>query len=221
MEKLNNKLFSAFLIKDFLIEKAYRMHFLVKIASAFLQLAVFFYLGRMISPDYFPFLFIGILFSRVFDFTITSLTDSVRQEQHWGTLESIFLAPVTPVRAAFLLFTPKLVLFALEFFAYLALGVFVFGLNLAFIKLLLILFFFAVVIMCFYGLGLLNAAYVLAFKRGDPAGWLMSTLVGLLSGVYFPVSALPAWLVKVSYLLPTTYALSFIRKVSLENTFSR
>lgn len=214
------KIVKAFLVRDFLIEKAYRLHFLVKTSSVFFQLAIFYYLGKLIGTDYFPFVFIGILFSKTFDFTISCLTDAIRQEQHWGTLESVFLSPLKQNNVTFSLFTSKLLFFLLEFIIYLLIGILVFGFNISLTNFLILFIFFSITIFSFYGLGLMNAGYVLAFKRGDPSGWLVSTLVDLLSGVYFPLNILPGWIVKISYILPTTYALSFIRKLVLEHKFS-
>ncbi|OGS22799.1 MAG: hypothetical protein A2252_10765 [Elusimicrobia bacterium RIFOXYA2_FULL_39_19] len=214
------KIILAFLIRDFKIEKAYRLHFLVKLATVGFQFAVFFFLGKMVNENYFPFVFTGLLFSKIFEFTLSGITDSIRQEQHWGTLESLLLCPKGHQRILFSMFASKTVLFFFEFLAYILIGVFFFGISLSLLKIFYLVLFWLVVIFSFYGLGLLNASYVLVFKRGDPAGWLISTLTDLLSGVYFPSNLLPLWLVKISYLLPTTYALAFIRQLLFDGTLN-
>ena len=38
-------------------------------------------------------------------------------------------------------------------------------------------------------------------KKGDPVGWLFTSLSALLGGLYFPISVLPEWLFRRKNLL--------------------
>jgi ABC-2 type transport system permease protein len=70
-------------------------------------------------------------------------------------------------------------------------------------------------VLCFLGVGILSASFILVYKTGNPFGWILGTVSGLLGGVVFPVALLPPWIRWVSSLLPVTYALDGMRKCLL------
>ena len=71
-------------------------------------------------------------------------------------------------------------------------------------------------IITFSSLGIIAASFIMVLKRGDPVTWLFSTLSSLLGGVYYPISVLPPWLQRLSYLLPITYSLRAMRLALLQ-----
>ena len=69
------------------------------------------------------------------------------------------------------------------------------------------------------GLGLVGAStfFLLEVKQGsDPVSWLVTVLARIASGVYYPLSILPRWLVPASFIVPHTYALRAIRFILLD-----
>jgi ABC-2 type transport system permease protein len=64
-------------------------------------------------------------------------------------------------------------------------------------------------------LGILSASYLLLFKRGNPAKWLLIGLWGIAGGMLFPVSILPDWLQIVARFNPMTHALNAMRAALL------
>jgi len=62
-------------------------------------------------------------------------------------------------------------------------------------------------LLAFSGLGILSASYVLLFKRGNPAKWLLLSFSNVAGGMLFPTSILPDWLQFAARLNPVTYAL--------------
>jgi ABC-2 type transport system permease protein len=207
-------LFFAFLFRDFAIERNYRFHLLIKAASAFFQFAIFYFLSRFLQqPDYFSFLFAGLLFSRFFQFWLNAFTENVRQEQYWGTAELIFLAPQPPLMVAFSSTAGKFALLVLELAVYALIGRFVFNAHFLLSPAFVLLFLIDAA--AFAGLGLLAGSFILYFKRGDPVNWLVAGSFDLLSGVYFPLSVLPKGLRLFSAVLPTTVALDEWRNLLL------
>ncbi len=71
---------------------------------------------------------------------------------------------------------------------------------------------FALTALAFLSVGMLSASFILVYKLGNPFGWLLGGVSGLLGGVVFPVALLPAWLRWASSLLPVTYALDGMRR---------
>jgi ABC-2 type transport system permease protein len=68
--------------------------------------------------------------------------------------------------------------------------------------------------LAFVGLGLMAAILpVMSPERGAEATNIVQGVLLLVSGVYYPVSVLPAWLQPLSWLSPATYALSASRRL--------
>jgi ABC-2 type transport system permease protein len=63
----------------------------------------------------------------------------------------------------------------------------------------------------FFGLGILSAAMLVAFKKGDPISYVFGLGSSIVSGALFPTELLPEWLRWLSYGLPMTHALEALR----------
>jgi len=72
-------------------------------------------------------------------------------------------------------------------------------------------------ILAFSSLGIISASFIMVFKRGNPLNWIIDSSFTLLEGVLFPITILPDWLQKISYLLPITYSLRAIRHALLQS----
>jgi ABC-2 type transport system permease protein len=70
-------------------------------------------------------------------------------------------------------------------------------------------------LLAFSGLGIVSASYVLLFKRGNPAKWLLLSFSSVAGGMLFPTSILPDWLQFAARLNPVTYALDGMRAALL------
>lgn len=163
------------------------------------------YGGNMIS-----FMVSGSLFSSVLAVGLQNMGQSIRGEQENGTLEALVLSRIN-------LLWLVLATSSIDVLSNLATAALSFGLiNLIFslhlqiqvFPLLVTLGLFTAIMLA---IGLISAGLLIQIKRGDPVTWVVSTVTGLLSGVLFPVSLLPAWLAKFSEFLPTTRALHALR----------
>jgi ABC-2 type transport system permease protein len=139
---------------------------------------------------------------------------SIAYERWEGTLEYTFMAPVS--RAVHLLgvslyslinsiVTSVIVLVGLMLFT---------DLNLRGANLLGVLVVLAVSTVAFVGLGLFAAVFpVMSAERGAEATHIFQGSLLLVSGVYYPIEVLPAWLQPLSKISPATYTLSACRKL--------
>src|SRR5207302_10314103 len=67
------------------------------------------------------------------------------------------------------------------------------------------------------GLGILAGVLPLLYpERGEQMSFMVQSVVLLVSGVYYSVETLPAWLRAVSYLSPATYLLRAVRHALIE-----
>ena len=213
----------AFFLRDFRIYKSYRLGFLVRIAQAFFTLASFFFIGKLIYPhspealreyggDYFPFVIIGIAYSRYLGICLSSLGTLLRDEQIQGTLEYMLVTPVGFFKICLGLLSWEFVWTSIEVGFYVFLGVFVFGFNIGNANMFSAFLVLVLSLSALFSLGLMSAAFTLLFKDADAFDWALGGLMRFVCGVYFPVSILPMWLQNLSSYLPLTYALSGLRQ---------
>ena len=217
---------AAFFRRDWRIHRSYRFQALPSIAHAVLQLAPFFFLGRLVDSahakgmeayggSYFAFVLLGVASTRYVGASLSGFAGRLRSEQSEGTLEAVALSPAP--RSAFLLGTLawELLWATVELVVFLAVGVVLFsadlrGANLYAAGLALVLG-----ISSLGGIGVLSACSVLIWKEADPAGWALGGLMRIASGVFFPLAILPAWMQPVAHALPLTPMLEAIRQAVL------
>ena len=145
------------------------------------------------------------------------LTETVAWERWEGTIEYTFMAPLS--RAMHLGGS----------------GVFaiLYGLVRAILLFVVVAFFFglampdanfvaAVVVLViasvsFFGIGMMTSVLpLISPEKGAQLGFVAQGMLLVVSGVYYPVSVLPAWMEWISTILPATYALRGIRNAILD-----
>jgi ABC-2 type transport system permease protein len=67
----------------------------------------------------------------------------------------------------------------------------------------------------FVAFGVLSAAAIVWLKKGDPITWILGGFGSIIGGAYFPIDVMPAWLQKVSLVIPITYSLDALRLTML------
>jgi len=225
---INLRVFHAFLTRDYHQTLSYKFAFVLDLGSVFFNAATFFFVARLFDAtpiaalnefggSYFPFVLIGIAFSTYQSIGLNSFSQSLRQEQFMGTLESVL---ATPINIPTFLTGSSLwdFLYAtVEVMLYFLLGFAVFGLSLPNANLTTALAAVILTLTSFMGLGILAAAFILRFKRGNPVAWLIATASELFGGVYFPTKILPDWLRAISDWIPMTHALQSLRLSLLSN----
>lgn len=195
----------GFIRRDLSIEKKYRFNAALKTAAVLFQLAVFYFISRFLNPEYFPYVFVGIVFSQFFQFWLGVFSEAIRQEQYMGTADLLFCGPRAPLSILAFCGAGRTVLFVGELSLFVAAGIFIFDVPLQWSWAIPGLV--AVQTLLWAGLGLAAASVIMCYKRGDPVSWLVTVMVDLASGVYFPVALLPEPARAIAGVLPTTIAL--------------
>lgn len=220
----------AFFLRDFQEEASYRLSFAMSFAGLFLASTVWFFLGRFVQGvaepgalsrtldglDYYSFTLVGLMIGRFIDVAQSSYSSKIRDEQTTGTLEAML---VTPTKLGHIILagsTWSYVFALLQAGAYLFFGVFVFGvrLNVGSVVGALAAVLFSVLALS--GIGILSAAFVLYFKRGNPIDYAMSMAAMLFGNMYIPVRTMPAELAWISKCIPVTYAVDAVRGALLQ-----
>jgi ABC-2 type transport system permease protein len=212
----------GFIQRDFNIQLSYRFAFFLQSLVVILPTVTFFFMSRLfgdlVAPklakyggDYFSFVLIGFAFSNYLQVSIQGLTRSIREGQMMGTLEALL---VTQTEIPTIILSSSLYSFlwtSLRVVVFLVLGVFVFGVDISNANYLAALVIMLLTITSFSSLGILSASFIMIFKRGDPIAWIFTSASWLLGGVYYPITVLPDWLQRFSYMLPITYSLEAMR----------
>ena len=212
----------AFVCRDFINESSYKLAFVTQVAGIFFTTVVWFFLsnlfGNSVSPylkkyggDYFSFVLIGISFTNYLEVSLRSFSSSIRSAQTLGTLEAML---VTQTKVQMIIFSSSLYSFIMTSFrvvVYLLCGAIFFGLPMGKANYSGACLILTITIACFCSLGIISASFIMVFKKGNPLNWIFVNLSWLLGGVLYPISVLPEWLEKISYLLPITYSLEGMR----------
>jgi ABC-2 type transport system permease protein len=163
------------------------------------------------------YLIIGALMWGFLSVIFNDISSSVAWERWEGTIEHTFMAPIFRIThlggvsiyaIVYGLIRSILVLFIASMF---------FGLSTENANYLGALLVMLASCFSFLGLGLVAAVLpLLSPEKGSQATHILEGLLLLISGIYYPVSALPQWLQPVSYLSPATYTLEGVRSALLD-----
>lgn len=210
---------TAFLRRDWLRLASYRIGFVGQVVGLGMFIGIVYMVGSALGQagplggqggDYVKFVLAGMAFTDTLMTALHSFPTSVRDAQVAGTLEAMLLAPI---RASQLVLASSVFPFiqsCVRLLIVVAISVFVLGYwHEANVVTMLIVFVPASVV--FASLGLFSAAFVVAFKQGDPVMAIFGMLSWLLGGAFIPVSILPEWLGPFSGALPLTHALTGMR----------
>ena len=216
----------AFFRRDVAIARSYRVAFALEILEAFCGVATFYYLSRFVSnselartlprsSDYFAFALVGFAFFDYLTVSLSAFDSSIVEAQQNGTLEAMLVTetPLTMILAASAAY--PFVLLALRTVIYLAWGALLFHFPIREANWLGAMIILATSVLAFAGLGIISTSYLLLFKRGNPARWLIVGASSLLGGIMYPVSVLPGPLQWAARLIPVTYSLAGMREALL------
>jgi ABC-2 type transport system permease protein len=141
---------------------------------------------------------------------------AIRNEQEQGTLEQVFLTPVS--RAAFLL-GPSLAELLPTLWTFLVVGLVLrvgFGIAFGPLDALRVLAVVLVATPALMGVGALFSTVVLRFRDTGGAVQIARGVFQVLCGMTFPIAVLPGWARDVALTLPPTYVIADVRRVLLE-----
>lgn len=189
----------AFVRRDFRQWGSYRFSVFLQFAGIVFQLMIFFFLSEAVqlrdasailefTDNYFDFVVIGLGITGFVSVSLGGFSGQVREAQISGTLEALLATPTS-------VFTLVLGSTAwdyfgatMRFFGTLVIAAFLFEAPIHWENLPAVALVLALTVAAFSGIGLLSAAFVMVFKRGDPLAQAVAWFSMLLGGVYFPTA---------------------------------
>lgn len=221
---------AAFIYRGVITMFSYRTALVLQILSMFITTASFYFLAKLVGfqannpylaqygGNYMVFLIIGIIFQSFVAVSQSSFSQTIRNEQYMGTLESLLLSN-TPLHKILSYSSLWTFLFtAINTGVILAIAIIVFkvDLNANYLASTIVL---VLSIVSLAGIGMISAGVIMVTKQGDPISWFVSIVSAFLSGVYYPIEVLPKFLKSLALILPNTHALIALRQ-SLINNYS-
>jgi ABC-2 type transport system permease protein len=217
-----------FFQRDLRIASTYRSPLVLELIEALFGAALFYYVAVFVdSPQlraalpqgtsYFSYALVGFIFLDYLHAGMDSFDRSLLEARDAGTLEPLL---VTQVPLTLMITGSAIYPFAattLRIAVYLGWGAALFGFPLDSANWFSVGAVLVATLLAFSGIGILSAAYLLLFKRGNPAKWFLLAVSSVAGGMLFPVSILPAWLQVAARLNPVTYALDAMRAALLEH----
>ncbi len=212
-------------IKEWKIELKYKPDFIRLFFEPFVYLFPYFLYGFALLGsrqsenlknltgvhDIFAYIFVGYLIMGFLNTACWAMGASLRKEQWYGTLETIFVAPVPRwVYVAGMALHSTLhqgLIMLIEAVVVVVIFKIFFHINGLFYSLTLLL----LMISALYGLGILVAGLTIGLKQWWVISDALSTLINIITPIAYPLAILPVFLQKISLLLPTTYGVLGIR----------
>ena len=216
----------AFIRRDFLIASSYKLHFIMTSLNSILILFLLFFICRMIDPgqsylvkygkDFFSYALIGYGFFQYFNLSLTAFSNSIQREQYTGCLEAMLGTRTSPQTAVLFMSVYNLLSALIQLIIIFIAGILIFGFSLSSINIISTLIIFLLSVIVFMGFGIISASFIIVLKKGDPLGWLITSLNFILGGAFFPLELLPEWAVKFSDFVPAKYTLDALRLTILK-----
>jgi ABC-2 type transport system permease protein len=218
-----------FFKRDMRIAATYRSPLILEVIQALISAAMFYYVARFVdSPglrqalplgsSYFAYSLVGFVFFDYLHEALDTFDRTLQESRDGGTLEPLLVTQVSlPVILVGSALYP-LAATTLRIAVYLGWGAALFGFPLRVANCFSVVLVLLVTLLSFSGMGILSAAYLLLFKRGNPAKWFLLGISSVAGGMLFPVSILPDWLQLIARLNPVTCALDAMRAALLDGS---
>jgi ABC-2 type transport system permease protein len=213
----------AFMRRDLLILLSYRVAFASDLLYIAIQAIMFGFVAQLIDPDtlpsyggvqagYFDFVMIGVVITTVSGLLLQRVATAIRQEQMIGTLEALLVTPTSPttVQAGSVAF--DLLFIPVRMGLLLAAVALTLGLGYEPSGILPSLVVLAVFVPFVWGLGLVTAAAIVTFRRGEGVLGVTMSVLGLASGAFFPLTLLPGWIQTLAEANPVAIAMEGARE---------
>ncbi len=211
---------AAIVRRDWLILISYRLRVVTHLLSAFFTVTLFHFVSKLVhvhtfdNPGaYFGFALVGLIILQIFNSTLQGPPTAVRQELVAGGFERFALSPFGAVSGML-----SLMLFPLLYSLFTGLAMFIFaglafGTHVQWSTLVLTLPVALLGGLSFAPFGVLLMAVVLMFKQALTGVTFIVAGISLISGLYFPIALLPAWMQLLSHVQPFTPAADLMRNV--------
>lgn len=221
------RVMKAFLVRDFRVAWSYKFSFLTQLVGIVVSIFTLRLIGDVFEGsastelaqyggDFFAFALVGSTLSFIAYPAVKSFPGAIRGAQVNGTLEAMLTTRARPLMIVVGGGGYSIVVTFIQLSIVLGVGTFAFGAPIEFGGLALASLVLLMTFATLAGIGLMSAAFTLAFKQSEPFSGMLIGSSFLLSGTLYPTSVLPSWLSFASPLIPLTHSIALARELLLE-----
>jgi ABC-2 type transport system permease protein len=167
------------------------------------------------GDSYFAFVLMGLVTVTFVAQGLNSLPGAIGGAVSSGTLDTLLSAPVSPVTIFAGLTSYGYVWTLIRAVITLGAGALL-GARVPWASVPAALFITALIVLAYLPFGMISAAMVVAFRTPGPLASAVLLASNLLGGVYYPIEKIPEQVRFVSALVPLTFGLRALRRVTLE-----
>jgi ABC-2 type transport system permease protein len=217
------KLYSFLYLRGYKIWVSYKSSVVLTMLGWVLPVFTYYFVGTSLGEqfvhatgvvDYTSFFVIGLAFQGYVSNVIGSISQRIRNEQLYGTLEFYFLSPTGMFGLLVYSVLWGFVLNTVSVGATLAVGG---GLGVQYTSAGIVgaAVIVTLLLISSFGLAMISAGTVIITKTGDPVSFFFTTFTALIAGAVFPITVFPYFLRLISYAVPLTWALQGLRDALL------
>jgi ABC-2 type transport system permease protein len=171
------------------------------------------------AQDLLLFLAIGTLVWSYLNSVFMNMAEMIAWERWEGTIEYTMMAPISRLTHMFGQSIFSIVYGIIRSALLLVVLALFFDINLTGANLTGALLAIVIGSLSFIGFGIIGAVLPLLFpEKGEQMTFIISSILLLVSGVYYPVDVLPGWMQVLSTISPATYVLDAMRAAILDGT---
>lgn len=216
----------ALIRASWLTAMSYRFRAVLSLVSLLVSIVPIYYVAKAIQPvigsaiatqgeQYFAFLLVGMMSFSFLAASVNALPAAVGSGISTGTLEALLGTPTRLPTLLSGLVGYTFLWTALRAVVLLGAGL-AFGAHYAWWRLLPSFVILLLIVLAYLPIGIIAAAFVVAFRSAGPIPQGVVVLSGLLGGVYYPTHVIPVGIQKLSDFMPLTYGLRALRRTLLE-----
>ncbi|NHJ04800.1 MAG: ABC transporter permease [Candidatus Heimdallarchaeota archaeon] len=163
------------------------------------------------------FIFIGALMWNIVDSAIWGAGNALRWEQHSGTLQYLWLAPISRINLMIGASLGSTIWSLIEIVGQFALLSIFVSWQVTFVDVVVTLLILVLVIIGLYGFSFAFAAVILVFKEPGVFTEFVDSALYICSPVRYPTQVLPNWAKWIAWIIPFSWGLSAIRLLFMTN----
>lgn len=215
-----DKLYAYIYLRGFKIWSSYRTQMILNVLSWILPVFTYYFVGTSLGSslvketgipnnNYTAFIVVGLAFQGYVSSTITTISQRLRNEQVYGTIEYYVLSSGGVL--SFLIYSILwgFIINTVNALVTLSIGLALkvnYDINIISTSIIVFLLLLSTI-----GFAMISAGFTMIIKQGNPIAFFFSTFTTLMSGTVFPATILPIPLKIVSFGLPLTWALEGLR----------
>ncbi|BCU67488.1 ABC transporter [Sulfolobales archaeon HS-7] len=219
-----DKVYAFIYLRGFRVWLTYRTNVVLTVISWIIPVFTYFFVGTSLGnrivtsigvTNYTAFFVIGLAFQGYVSSIISTISQRLRNEQLYGTIEYYVIAK-TGV-SGFLVYSAVwgFTLNSLSAVVILTVG-YLLGVRYA-INWIATILLVVVLMASTLGISMMAGAVTMITKQGNPVSIFFSTFTSLIAGTLFPISVLPLAVRYISYVIPLTWGLLGLRETMLAN----